>query len=102
MKLNTKFRTSARVFRLVGYVLFSFSCTVLAAEFDRGSVLYENHCQYCHESWAHERDGRKVYSRAALRQRVMAWSVHSSLEWTEEEIDDVTDYLDRKFYQFRD
>ena len=101
-EFHTKTGVRDRMILPVMGVLFAFSSTVLALEFDRGAALYENHCQYCHESWAHERDGRTVNSRAALRQRVTAWSVHSSLEWTDDEIDDVTDYLDRRFYQFGD
>ena len=75
---------------------------VSAAEFDAGQALYENHCQYCHESWAHERDGRKVTSKAGLRQMVEAWSIHASLDWDDEAIDAVADYLNHTFYKFAD
>lgn len=69
------------------------------AQFERGQVLYENHCRFCHESWAHEREGNRIYSIDSLRQRVAAWSIHSGLGWGDEEIDDVTDYLNRHFYR---
>jgi hypothetical protein len=39
-----------------------------------------------------------VRTLAELRRRTEAWSVHSRLEWSREEIDDVADYLDRAFY----
>jgi hypothetical protein len=68
--------------------------------FDRARALYENHCRSCHESWAHTRDGRVVDSRDALRVRVASWSLHTGLAWTDEEIDAVTRYLDRRFYGF--
>lgn len=70
-----------------------------AQEVDRGRALYENHCQFCHEDWAHTREGRKVTTLVDLRARVAAWSVHSGLHWTDEEIDDVTRYLNARFYQ---
>ena len=73
--------------------------TVFAEGFDRGQALYEHHCQSCHESWAHTRDGRLVTTVGELRRRVEAWSIHSRLDWTAEEIEDVTDYLNRTFYQ---
>ncbi|MEN8129013.1 MAG: cytochrome c [Pseudomonadota bacterium] len=73
-----------------------------AAEFDRGQALYENHCRECHESWAHSREGRHVNSMDALRQWVTSWSVHSGLGWSVEDIDDVSDYLGRTFYNFKD
>jgi mono/diheme cytochrome c family protein len=81
-------------------------CTVLVLSqaeaevpFDRGQALYEHHCMSCHESWAHTREGRHVRTVRELRARTEAWSVHSHLNWSAEEIDDVTDYLNRAFYQ---
>jgi len=68
------------------------------ADQDRGQALYENHCRFCHESWAHERQTRQVTTRAELRRRVMGWALHSGLEWGDEEVDAVTAYLDRRFY----
>ncbi len=82
------------------YALLSISPAVAAEDFDRGQALYENHCRECHESWAHSRDGRHVTTLDGLRQRVAAWSIHSSLDWNRQEIDDVADYLNRHFYQF--
>ena len=69
------------------------------AEFERGQALYENHCRFCHESWAHKRVESRINSLHSLRQRVAAWSVHSGLGWGSDEIDDVTDYLNRHFYR---
>lgn len=67
----------------------------------RGQTLYENQCRMCHESWAHERKGRSVVSSGQdLRKRVAAWATHSGLDWSGEEVDDVTDYLNRSFYHF--
>jgi mono/diheme cytochrome c family protein len=80
-------------------VLLGTSAPVAAAEFDRGRALYENHCQLCHEDWAHTREGRVVVSLDGLRARVVSWSVHSGLRWRAEEIDEVTEYLNRRFYQ---
>lgn len=72
----------------------------LAGEFSRGQSLYENHCQSCHAEWAHTRSGRKVASVAELHRRVAAWSVHAGLNWSDEEIRDVAEYLERNFYHF--
>lgn len=69
------------------------------ADFDRGRALYEHHCQSCHEDWAHTRNNRKVTSIDGLRARVASWSVHSGLDWGVEEINAVTGFLNRRFYQ---
>ena len=77
----------------------SLSAPGFAAEFDRARALYENHCQSCHEDWAHTRDNRKVTTLDGLRARVSSWSVHSGLNWGTEEVSEVTSYLNRRFYQ---
>jgi hypothetical protein len=83
-----------------GVLLCGLSSPVLCEEFSRGQALYENHCESCHETWAHTRTGRKVTSMDELRHRVAAWSAHVGLGWSRQEVDDVTDYLNQHFYQF--
>lgn len=83
----------------IAMALLGAASMLAAQSFDRGRALYENHCQRCHESWVHARDGRRVASLQALRQRVTGWSVHSGLDWSEDEIGDVVDYLNVRFYQ---
>jgi mono/diheme cytochrome c family protein len=74
-----------------------------AVEFDRGQALYENHCSSCHDPQVHlVAEGRHVTTPEELRARVAAWSVHSGLNWSDEDINDVTDYLSRHFYRFTD
>lgn len=70
-----------------------------AAEFDRGAALYENHCTACHDPQLHKRETHHVTTLADLRARVAAWSIHSGLNWSDEDIDDVTDFLNRRFYR---
>jgi mono/diheme cytochrome c family protein len=71
-----------------------------AVTFDRGQALYENHCQTCHEEQVHMRYSRRATSIEDLRQQVTSWSYHAALGWSEEEVADVVDYLDREFYHF--
>ncbi len=82
--------------------LLYFSSSLLSAEPDRGQMLYENHCQACHETWLHSRTDRRVSSLSELRKRVQGWSNHSELNWRNEDIDAVTDYLSRTFYLLTD
>ena len=82
-------------------VLLALLCSSpsLTMAFDRGRALYENHCRSCHEDGLHARDPRVIDSIASLRGRVSSWSLHSGLGWGDDEIDDVTAYLNRRFYQ---
>lgn len=74
----------------------------LAETFDRGQALYENHCQTCHEEQVHMRYTRRATSLEELHKWVATWSFHAALDWSEEEIGDVVDYLDRRFYHFQE
>jgi mono/diheme cytochrome c family protein len=71
-----------------------------AQDFDPGRALYENHCASCHADWVHTRESRKVTTVDELRARVAGWSVHAGLQWTTDEVDEVTRYINRRFYQF--
>jgi mono/diheme cytochrome c family protein len=70
-----------------------------AQDFDPGRALYEHHCASCHADWVHTREARKVTTLHELRARVAAWSVHAGLQWTTDEVDEVTRYINRRFYQ---
>lgn len=92
---------ACRVAALAGVVSAALSSSAWA-DFDRGRALYENHCRQCHDSWAHDAEGRTVATYDGLRQRVASWSHHSGLGWSTAEIGEVTEYLNRRFYQLAD
>lgn len=83
-------------------VLLLTALPVEANEVERGQLLYENHCTACHESSIHIRERRQVDSAVALRSQVVRWTELLELPWTVAEIDDVSRYLDRRFYRFRE
>lgn len=90
-----------RTIRIHSILLAGVLVTPVAAQtFDRGQALYENHCAACHEPAVHTRAERRAASRDDVRRWVETWSFHAGLDWSVEEIEDVTDYLDRQFYRF--
>ena len=92
-----------RVMRTAGMAFCTglLVCAQAQAEtFDRGQALYENHCRSCHEEQVHTREARRADSIEALRRWVSSWSYHAALGWSDEEIADVVDYLDRRYYHF--
>jgi mono/diheme cytochrome c family protein len=89
-----------RVVAIAAGVLLAGCNSSVAQSFDRGQALYENHCLSCHEATVHTRDTRRATSVAELRKWVSTWSFHASLDWSSEEIDDVADYMDRRYYHF--
>jgi mono/diheme cytochrome c family protein len=73
--------------------------TTLAAG-SRGQLLYENHCTSCHASIVHIRENRNAKSMADLHGWVQRWADELRLKWSNEEIDDVAQYLAHRFYKF--
>jgi hypothetical protein len=69
-------------------------------ETDRGKLLYENHCIFCHSQSVHDKSNTKVHSYKDIRHWVMHWSKHLKLEWNNDDLNTVTDYLNREFYHF--
>ena len=65
----------------------------------RGRMLYENHCTRCHTSVLHVRDNRRAVSLKVLEGWVRRWSGEEKLGWSEEEIVEVVDYLNRRYYK---
>jgi mono/diheme cytochrome c family protein len=66
---------------------------------ERGRLLYENHCGSCHTSTAHVRAQRKVKSPAELRAFILRWSTELKLAWSAEELNDVYQYLNNRYYK---
>jgi mono/diheme cytochrome c family protein len=69
-----------------------------AAGAERGKTVYETRCIACHESSVHDRKARKAASFAALRAQVLRWSAEVGGVWSADEIDDVTLYLNQRYY----
>lgn len=66
----------------------------------RGKQLYQNHCQGCHSSGAHLRENRKATSLTELYRQVTRWSGVLDLPWGKTEVDDVSTYLNERYYRF--
>ena len=90
--------------RCTALLLLTIALATPTATFasDRGELLYENHCQECHDNSVHTRKDRLVESQELLRAWVMSWTVHNGLDWSQEEVADITAYLNRAYYHFSD
>lgn len=99
MKNSTLTRNKAILMTLVAGAILSTSQSI-AQEAVRGNMLYENHCLQCHESKVHIREHRKVRSLLDLKKQVNRWANELDLSWQDEEIRDVSRYLNQTFYKF--
>jgi len=66
----------------------------------RGELLYKTHCVSCHTTQVHWRDRRLATDWKSLQAQVRRWQRNNGLKWGEQEIADVTRYLNAEFYQF--
>jgi len=80
--------------------LSSLASVSLAADSARGRALYDTRCIECHATSIHSRTARIATSCIEIREQVARWSRQQGSEWTAEEIDDVTLFLNERYYAF--
>lgn len=66
----------------------------------RGELLYATHCSACHTSKIHWREQKLAIDWNSLKVQVRRWQASIGLGWSEEEIMDVTHYLNAVHYGF--
>lgn len=66
----------------------------------RGELLYANHCIACHTIDIHWRDKKLVTDRASLRAQVNRWQGMATLGWDEDDVAQVTRYLNALHYHY--
>ncbi|MCG6868520.1 MAG: cytochrome c [Gammaproteobacteria bacterium] len=71
-----------------------------AQDFQRGGLLYENHCNQCHEDHVHQRGESRLRSQAEVRKYVQIWQGELNLRWSDGDIADVLFYLNERYYGF--
>lgn len=66
---------------------------------ERGAKIHEV-CLDCHGTALYTKPDRKIQSFAALRKDVVRWGDYYAPALSEQDVDDVTAYLNRDFYKF--
>ena len=66
----------------------------------RGRLLYENHCIVCHTQSVHRRVPPMPIDAQDLRRIVSSWAKEQKLRWSQADIEDVVNYLERTHYRF--
>jgi mono/diheme cytochrome c family protein len=86
---------------LVGIVLAGlFAPAGAASAQSRGELLYTTHCIACHSTQMHWRDQRRATDLDSLKEQVRLWQGRALLSWTEDDIVEVTRYLNQRIYRF--
>jgi hypothetical protein len=65
-----------------------------------GKELYSTHCDSCHTTQVHWRDKRIAKDWTGLVSQVRRWQANIGLGWSDQEILEVTRYLNSRYYRF--
>ncbi len=91
----------SRAFILSGSLLgFLLITSVKAADIENGKTLHNKNCVRCHQPALYLKEDRKVKNLKHLRSQVQFCEVSNDLSWFDEEVDDVTEYLNVNYYFF--
>ncbi|HTP73071.1 MAG TPA: cytochrome c [Burkholderiaceae bacterium] len=90
--------------RLFSGLAFAVACATAFAQNEpapsRGQLLYSTHCIACHNSQVHWRDRRLATDWDTLKAQVRRWQASVGLTWSEDDIVEVTRYLNDAIYRF--
>ena len=75
--------------------------TTQAADIKNGKKLQQKNCMSCHDDSMYTREDRFIKKLSSLRSQVQRCESTLGLTWFDEEVDDVTAYLNKKFYNFK-
>ena len=73
---------------------------VLAVDLENGKSLHDENCLRCHDESKYTRKNRIVKNFQQLYERIKQCELMADLTWFDEEIADVTAYLNNQFYYF--
>jgi len=77
-----------------------FMAPVLAVDLENGKSLHDENCLRCHDESKYTRKNRIVKNFQQLYERIKQCELMAELTWFDEEIADVTAYLNKQFYYF--
>lgn len=72
-----------------------------AADIKRGEELLLKRCYGCHGEDVYVREKRMVKDFPGLQKRVQFCAQQVNVNWFDDEIDDVVEFLNSEYYQFK-
>jgi len=71
-----------------------------ASNIEHGKTLQQQHCMSCHDDGMYTRDDRRITTLEGLRNQVGRCELTLELQWFDDDVNAVTDYLNESFYRF--
>lgn len=98
-------RLLANVSLLCGFIIVTSS---VYADINNGKELHDSNCTSCHVSMqggdgsgVYTRENKRIESYSALVKQVNRCRDSLGVPWPEEHVNDVVEYLNSTFYQFK-
>ena len=85
---------------ILGIVLLA-AASAAAADVQAGKKLHDQHCMQCHDSSVYTREDRRVNSLAGLTKQVRRCQLSQGLQWFDQDIQNVVQYLNQTHYHFK-
>jgi len=79
-----------------------FLLSAEAADIENGDDLHFENCTGCHQESIYTRETRTVDSKERLGLQVRFCKDTLELAWFDEDVDDVAEFLNQKYYHFQD
>lgn len=86
--------------RLVTALITLLAQPVTMADMENGRALTGQNCTSCHDDSVYTRDDRRITTMSALQNQVQRCEINLDLKWFEDDINDVTGYLNTQYYHF--
>lgn len=83
----------------VGVTLMALAPPALNAAEDKARTLHDTYCVMCHGTQVYTRVDRIARDYAGVREQVDRWQKNVALNWSQDDIDAVTDYLAVRYYK---
>ena len=72
----------------------------MAADISHGKSLQQENCMSCHDDGVYTRNDRRITTLDGLSKQVKRCELTLGLQWFDDDINDVTAYLNESFYKF--
>ncbi len=89
------------LFATITLSLAIVATTTQAADIKHGKELQQKHCMSCHDDSMYTRENRFIKDAQGLRKQVQRCESTLGLTWFDQDVDDVTAYLNKQFYKFK-
>ena len=91
---------------IIAVLFISFSNVADADELtirdhSRAKLLYETHCIACHTEQIHWRTNKRAANWKSLKSEVRHWQDVLNLEWSDDDVERATHYLNALYYHFQ-